>query len=147
MNWIYNLLNRATKFASIYKLNKMLLIISLAFISSCTKDVLDKIPLTSYSDATVWKDASLIDGFISNTYRVFPIGWSILANLSDECNRRNNVGYATINSGNLTPSSTTTVNYWSNTSNTGGDGYTSSGYYDVIKRCNIFFEKYRSGHL
>jgi starch-binding outer membrane protein, SusD/RagB family len=138
MKRIYNLLNKTTKFAFIYKI---LLVFSLAFISSCSKDVLDKIPLTSYSDASVWKDQSLIDAFISNTYRVFPIGWSILANLSDECNRRNNVGYATINSGNLTPSSTGQINYWSNTSGTGGDGYTSSGYYDVIKRCNIFFEK------
>ncbi len=119
---------------------KTLLVVSLAIISSCSEDVLEKVPLTSYSDATVWKDQNLIDAFISNTYRVFPIGWSILANLSDECNRRNNNGYATINSGSLTPSSTSTVNYWSNTHSNGGDGYTSSGYYDVIKRCNIFFE-------
>jgi hypothetical protein len=136
MKTICNLLNKTTVVALICKI---VLVFSLVFTVSCSEDVLDKIPLTSYSDATVWKDQNLIDAFISNTYRVFPIGWSILANLSDECNRRNNQGYATINSGVLTPSSTTTVNYWSNTHANGGDGYTSSGYYDVVKRCNIFF--------
>jgi starch-binding outer membrane protein, SusD/RagB family len=137
MNKTNILLNKTTKFAFIYK---MLLIIPLAFIASCSEDILDKMPLTSYSDATVWKDPSLIDAFISNTYRVFPIGWSILANLSDECNRRNNVGYQAINSGTLTPT-TTFTNYWSNTHASGGDGYTASGYYDVVKRCNIFFDR------
>src|SRR5690606_28112496 len=110
-------------------------------ISSCSNDVLDKIPLTNYSDATVWKDPSLIDAFISNVYKIFPTGWSILSNLSDESNRRNNVSYTAMNNGELTPSTVEFVNYWSNTHASGGDGYRSSGYYDVIKRCNIFFEK------
>lgn len=108
--------------------------------TSCSDSVLDRVPLTSYSDATVWKDPVLIDAFISNAYKVFPHDWSILGNLSDESNRRNNVGYAAINNGDLTPSSTNFVNYWSNTHASGGDGYTASGYYDVIKRCNIFFD-------
>jgi len=96
--------------------------------------------MTSYSDATVWKDPALIDAFISNVYKVFPTGWSILSNLSDESNRRNNVSYTAMNNGDLTPSSTAFVNYWSNTHSSGGDGFNSSGYYDVVKRCNIFFE-------
>ena len=109
-------------------------------ISSCSKSVLEKVPMTSYSDATVWKDPALIDAFISNVYKVFPTGWSILSNLSDESNRRNNVSYTAMNNGDLTPSSTAFVNYWSNTHSSGGDGFNSSGYYDVVKRCNIFFE-------
>ena len=114
--------------------------LSLLVFFSCSKGILEKIPLTSYSDATVWRDPALIDAFISNVYKVFPTGWSILSNLSDESNRRNNVSYTAMNNSDLTPSSTSFVNYWSNTHASGGDGLTSSGYYDVIKRCNIFFE-------
>jgi starch-binding outer membrane protein, SusD/RagB family len=132
------LINKTTKFAFIYK---MLLIFSLAFVSSCSEDILDREPLDKYSDASVWKDPALTDAFISNVYKVFPTGWNILGNLCDENNRRNNVGYAAINAGNLTPSTTSFVNYWSRTDPSGGGGYRSSGYYDVVKRCNIFFEK------
>ena len=112
---------------------------------SCS-DVLDKVPLTSYSDATVWEDPSLIDAFISNTYKVFPVGWNYFSCLCDESVRRNNSGYNTITSGNLTPSNCTQVNFWSNYYEQGiqKSGQYPSGFYPVISRCNMFFDNIES---
>jgi hypothetical protein len=50
MKSIYKLSNKVSKLAFIYK---MLMFLSLAMISACTKDVLDKTPLSSFSDDAV----------------------------------------------------------------------------------------------
>lgn len=131
------ILNKTTRFDFIYKI---VLIFSLAFIPACSEDVLDKIPLTSYSDATVWQDASLVDAFINNVYRVFPVDWNITSCFTDEMTRRNNATYNTINEGNLTPSNTAVLNFWSNYYSSGQGGLYTGGYYCVVSRCNIFFD-------
>jgi starch-binding outer membrane protein, SusD/RagB family len=135
MNWKHNHLNKTTKFAFIYKI---VLVFSLAFLTACTKDVLEKEPLTSYSDATVWKDANLIDAYINNTYRTMPYAYNDYGNwwahslscLSDESNRRRNSGYRALNSGALTPSNCDRANWWTE----------PTSYWDIIKNCNTFFE-------
>ena len=43
-------------------------IIGLVSITSCTKDVLDKVPLDIVSDNTVWSDQVLIDAYLTQTY-------------------------------------------------------------------------------
>jgi starch-binding outer membrane protein, SusD/RagB family len=133
---------KSTKLAFIYQL---LLALSLSIIFSCQKDVLERIPLSSYSDAVVWNDPALVDAYISRIYRRFPTGWNILANLSDENTRRNNVAYDNINMGNLTPSNFIAhANYWSGTHASGGGGFTAAGYWDPISSINIFFENIES---
>lgn len=137
MNRIYKHLNKTTRFVYIYII---IFVFSMSFISSCSEDILDKTPSTSYSDASVWNDKSLIDAYIANTYRVFPVGWNVLSCLCDENIRRNNAVYATINQGNLTPSNTQVCNFWSNYYSSGYDGLYCSGYYAVVSRCNRFFD-------
>ncbi len=117
----------------------MLLIIILPVISSCS-DVLNRNPLSSYSDAAVWEDPALINAFISNIYRDFPVDWNTTACLTDEVTRRNNATYDMINAGDLTPGNTQMVNYWyGGTARFGGEGYWSASYYETVSKCNIFF--------
>ena len=138
MNKTSILINKTTKLAFIYKI---LLIFSLIFVSACSEDVLEKIPLTSYSDAVIWEDPNLVDGFIYNVYKIFPVDWNTTARFNDEMTARNNATANTINLGNLTPANTSTyLNYWSTEQASGGDGGKGVGYYPVISRVNIFFD-------
>ena len=133
------LLNKKIKIGFIY--HKILLIFSLAFLFSCSDDILDRVPLDSYSDAAVWNDPALISAFISNIYRDFPVDWNTTACCTDEVTRRNNATYNAITAGDLTPGSTQMVNYWYGGSGTsGGTGYWSASYYESISKCNIFFD-------
>lgn len=135
MNWKHNHLNKTTKFAFIYKI---VLVFLMAFISSCTKDVLEKIPLTSYSDATVWEDANLVDAYINNTYRTMPYAWNdydnwyahTLSCLTDESSRRRNDSFRSLNLGNVSPTNCSKVDWW----------IQHTSYWDIIKNCNTFFE-------
>ena len=131
MKLIYILLNRKIKSAVFYSL---LLIFSLALLSSCIKNALDKVPTDSYSDGAVWKDANLIELFVNNTYRVVTTGFSDravkLSGVTDECYRRGG-GNNFINSGNLTPSQVGLLEFW-----TDGRG---CSYWTAITKCNIFF--------
>ncbi len=140
MNRIYNHIRRGGKFTFIYKL---FLIVTLSIMFSCS-DVLDKKPLTSYSDAVVWNDPSLIEAYIANIYKRFPTGWNILANQCDENTRRNNVAYDNINQGNLTPSNFIEfANWWSGEKHAGGSdgsGFRPGSYYAVIASINQFFD-------
>jgi len=43
-------------------------LISLIGFASCTKEVLNKVPLDVISDATLWNDQTLIDAFLTQTY-------------------------------------------------------------------------------
>ncbi len=105
--------------------------------SSCMDDVLDKTPLDRFSDDAVWKDKDLIDAFISNTYRLMPVGFSgsahqRLAGATDESYQRGD-GTNFINLGNITPSSLGVLDSW-----TGASGF---NYWSVITNCNIFFDR------
>lgn len=119
---------------------KLLLTFCLAISISCSDDILNRVPLNSYSDAAVWNDPALISAFISNIYRDFPVDWNTTACLTDEATRRNNATYDMINAGNLTPGNAQMVNYWyGGTANYGGEGFWSASYYESISKCNIFF--------
>ena len=56
--------------------NKIILLasffISIMLISSCEKDVLDKIPLDSYSDVNVFKSVGLSQAYANALYQVLP---------------------------------------------------------------------------
>jgi len=56
--------------------NKIILLasffISIMLISSCEKDVLDKIPLDSYSDVNVFKSVGLSKAYVNSLYQVLP---------------------------------------------------------------------------
>ena len=45
-----------------------ILIIILLVISSCKKDVLDKVPLNLITDATVWSDPALVNAYLTECY-------------------------------------------------------------------------------
>ena len=52
-----------------------ILIIGIQFLTSCQKNVLETKPLDKLSDEVVWNDPSLMDAYISNTYRILPHGF------------------------------------------------------------------------
>lgn len=140
MNFKYNYKNKSLRFGFLLK---MIPVLALSLVFSCQEDVLDRTPLTSYSDAVVWDDPALVEAFMANIYKRFPSGWNILANLSDENTRRNNVAYDNINQGNLTPSNFLNhANWWSGptrTSGVDGSGFQTPSYYHVIASINLFF--------
>jgi len=138
MNSKYISLNRRARLNTIYTI---ILIFLLPFVFSCSDKVLDREPLDSYSDAAVWNDPALISAFISNIYREFPVDWNTTACATDEVTRRNNATYNMITAGDLTPGNTQMLNYWYGGSggNSGGAGYWSCSYYEIVSKCNIFF--------
>lgn len=137
MNWIQNILNKATKFAFICK---TALMISLTVIIFSCKDVLNKVPLDRFSDAAVWQDSNLVQTWINNTYRVMPqghlFGALMPANVTDESYyRTGRPNYIT--AGNITPTTLGVLDYWTQ----GGESKTEYGYWQVITKCNIFLDK------
>jgi starch-binding outer membrane protein, SusD/RagB family len=132
MNCILNLLNRTTKF--VY-LNILMLVASLVVISSCT-DVLDQTPLDRFSDDAVWKDASLIEAFVNNAYRIHPAfqtNHRCLSTYTDETMGRAGATDLIV-AGYLTPSSlqTSQIDFWSGSIGIG------KSYWPLITKCNLF---------
>lgn len=106
---------------------------------SCSKDVLNKDPLDSYTDASVWNDLKLAEAFTNNLYNVLPScihDWGTKANrswaLSTSCdegyNKFNDYNSRNINLGLITPDNTGGFDIWSPT-------------YSIIQNCNIFLSK------
>jgi hypothetical protein len=113
---------------------------------SCTRDVLDKKPLTSFSDAAVWNDEALVNTFINNTYRLMPHGFLAtpsqnlgLACVSDECYKRGGAADF-INSGDINPSNLGILDSWT-------DRGSNTSYWPVITKCNIFFDKIKDSPI
>ncbi|WP_215242019.1 RagB/SusD family nutrient uptake outer membrane protein [Dyadobacter helix] len=123
-------------------MKRFISILRLFFLVVCLQlwacnDALDKTPLDRFSDDAVWVDKDLINAFVSNTYRLMPIGFSAsshqrLAGVSDESYQRGDGGNF-INLGNITPSSLGVLDSW-----TGATGF---NYWSVITNCNIFFAR------
>ncbi len=116
---------------------KALLICSITLFVSCSKDPLDKAPLSSFTEELVWKDENLIETFVNNTYRILPSGFyysmtNSLSTLTDENNARANSAAIAINAGNITPDALAGLDYWNDP---------QRGYYKVITKTNIFFSK------
>ncbi|PIF71525.1 RagB/SusD family nutrient uptake outer membrane protein [Flavobacterium sp. 2] len=133
-----------------YKINKLIdmkkkifiltsfLMIITSF-TSCSEDPLDKVPLDSYTDATVWNDLKLAEAFANNLYTVLPStqhNWNnrtnrswILSTACDEAfNNFNDYDIWTLNSGALTPDNANDFDIWKPT-------------YATIQNCNIFLSR------
>lgn len=111
-------------------------IISGLLVSSCTKQVLDKQPLDSYTGANVWGDINLAQAYANDIYNVLPNpehNWDNTTNrtwaLSSACdeayNKFNDYNASVMNSGNLTPDNLGNFDIWSRE-------------YSYIQKCNIF---------
>lgn len=116
---------------------KALIICSVTLLFSCSKDPLDKAPLSSFTEELVWKDENLVETFVNNTYRILPSGFyyslvNSLSTLTDENNGRASSAAITINAGNITPDALGALDYWNDP---------QRGYYKVITKTNIFFSK------
>lgn len=140
MNRIFKFYNRKGKSSLLYSL---FLSLPLVLISSCSDDVLEKVPTDRFSDEAVWRDQNLIEAFINNTYRVIPTGnksgWLGLRGVTDEVFRGSGANNF-INAGNITPSQLGILDYWTNTS-------PDFNYWGVITRCNIFFSNIDKSEL
>ena len=116
---------------------KAILVCCMALIFSCKEDVLDKVPLDSYSEELVWKDGNLIETFVNNAYRLVPHGFNYsmtnsLSTLTDENNGRANSAANIINAGNITADALASLDYWNDP---------QRGFYKVITKTNLFFSK------
>ena len=111
---------------------------------SCSKHPLDKAPLDSYTDVTVWKDLNLVTAYVNNLYNILPsriLNWDVkknrswfLAGASDEAyDRFDDFNVWLINTGTITPDNTGASN-----------GYTIDQWpdtYSLIQNCNTFLSE------
>ena len=106
---------------------------------------MDKEPTESYSDAAVWGDKTLVEGYANYAYKRLPFGFQRLgdrimpyANMVDEANSRNS--FSTIGlivTGNQTPSYSGPMNVWSGDRN----------YWETISQANRFLKKIESSSI
>jgi len=107
---------------------------------SCTEEVLNKPPLDSYTDQTVWNDLNLAKAYANGLYAVLPSAQHLWTNqtnrswaLSSACDEGYNkfddyLAISVMNPGNLTPDNIGVFDIWSNT-------------FSTIQNCNIFLSK------
>lgn len=123
--------------------NKLLVLICFFVISilhlSCGKNVLDKAPLDSYTDESVWNDLKLAEAFANNLYNVLPTAmhqwdnttnrtWALSSACDEAYNKFNDYNAVTINAGAATPDNVGVFDIWAPT-------------YALIQNCNIFLSK------
>lgn len=107
--------------------------------TSCKKDVLDKTPLDSYTDQSVWNDLSLAEAFTNNLYNVLPNAehnwdnttnrtWALSSACDEAFNKFDDYNASVMNSGSLTPDNLGVFDIWGST-------------YSIIQNCNIFLSK------
>nr|WP_199077797.1 RagB/SusD family nutrient uptake outer membrane protein [Pedobacter sp. ASV19] len=107
--------------------------------TSCKKDVLDKTPLDSYTDQSVWNDLSLAEAFTNNLYNVLPNAehnwdnttnrtWALSSACDEAFNKFDDYNASVMNSGSLTPDNLGVFDIWGST-------------YNIIQNCNIFLSK------
>lgn len=110
-----------------------------AIMTSCKKDVLNKTPLDSYTDQSVWNDLSLAEAFTNNLYNVLPNAehnwnnttnrtWALSSACDEAYNKFNDYNATVMNSGSLTPDNLDIFDIWAPT-------------YGIIQNCNIFLSK------
>lgn len=108
-------------------------------ISSCKKDVLDKTPLDSYTDQSVWHDLALAEAFTNNLYNVLPNAehnwdnttnrtWALSSACDEAYNKFDDYNASVMNSGSLTADNLGVFDIWAPT-------------YSIIQNCNIFLSK------
>lgn len=107
--------------------------------TSCKKDVLDKTPLDSYTDQSVWNDLSLAEAFTNNLYNILPNAehnwdnttnrtWALSSACDEAYNKFDDYNASVMNSGTLTPDNLGNFDIWAPT-------------YGIIQNCNIFLSK------
>ncbi len=107
--------------------------------TACKKNVLDKVPLDSFSDKSVWNDLNLAKAFADFQYNVLPNPghyWNKLSNrswaLSSACdeafNKFDDYNASIMNSGALTPDNLGNFDIWDET-------------YKRIQDCNLFLSR------
>ena len=107
--------------------------------TSCKKDVLDKTPLDSYTDQSVWNDLSLAEAFTNNLYNILPNAehnwdnttnrtWALSSACDEAYNKFDDYNASVMNSGTLTPDNLGNFDIWAST-------------YGIIQNCNIFLSK------
>ena len=121
------------KMKNIYKLSLAAIIALILF--ACEKDLMDKMPLDKFSEASVWKDLNLTETYVNNQYKVLPkLGWYEwirayqLSAFTDEATHK--YGYHGIHDywgGSMSPSILTGIDVW-------------SYHYNFIKGCNVFLK-------
>lgn len=118
--------------------NAVIVLGLLLTVSSCKKDFLNTVPLTSVSSAVTWTDASLSESFVTNIYNgLGQGGWDEqqLSSLSDETVFVHpGRGINTINEGTLNPSNTGWVN----------NTYEWGNMYGYIRACNLSLENLKT---
>jgi len=113
--------------------------------TSCSKNSLNVSPTDQFSDASVWKDASLIQTFVNNIYDGIPMGFSniMMASYSDESMYNADFGTSNVTKSLITPSDLSLFDskYW--TSNRTRQMNWEWGY-KFIRAANVFFSKIES---
>ena len=106
---------------------------------SCSQDVLDKEPLDSYTDASVWSDLNLAKAFANNLYNVLPTSvhdwgskpnrsWALSGSCDESYNKFGDYNSKNINLGLISPDNVGNFDIWAPT-------------YSIIQNCNIFLSK------
>ncbi len=117
------------------KLNIKIFTVCLFMLSACS-DVLDKVPLDSYSDGTVWSDISLSDYYLNYCYRsCLNFRAMTLSGVTDECMFIHIKGTDNYLLGNINPDNTSP---WNASGTYSFMNYSWLGLYPVIQRINIF---------
>jgi len=109
------------------------------FLMACQKNVLDKVPLDSFSDQSVWKDLKLAEAFADFQYTVLPNPghywdnltnrtWALSSATDEAFNKFDDYNASIMNSGSLTPDNLGNFDIWSDT-------------YKRIQDCNLFLSK------
>lgn len=117
------------------KLYQFSLAIMLLSLWSCSKDLMDKVPLDKFTEASVWKDLNLTEAYVNSQYKVLPkLGWYDwirayqLGCFTDETVHK--YGYHGANDywkGLMGPSLVTSIDVW-------------TYHYNFIKGCNVFLK-------
>ena len=119
----------------------LLTAIIIAPIFSCKKD-LNISPVDQFSDASVWKDPSLIQTFVNNIYGGIPHGFSniMMSALDDEAMYNADFGTSNVTKSLITPSdlSIFDTNFWT----AWRQRLMNWAFvYKYVRACNIFFAK------
>lgn len=119
----------------------LVIAITLSQIVSCKKD-LNITPVDQFSDASVWKDPSLIQTFVNNIYGGIPHGFSniMMSALDDEAMYNADFGTSNVTKSLITPSDLSIFDqyYWT------GMRQRLMNWafiYKYVRACNIFFDK------
>ena len=114
---------------------------------SCKKD-LNISPVDQFSDASVWKDPSLIQTFVNNIYGGIPHGFSniMMSALDDEAMYNADFGTSNVTKSLITPSDLSIFDqyYWTGLR----QRLMNWGLiYKYVRPCNIFFSKIDAVHF